>query len=61
MAEKISNPEAPVAAGVPVDNPQITEAIKNMAKNGVPKERAMKLSGMPMEVVDKNYREMGKS
>lgn len=53
----VSNPEPMKAAGIDVNNPQMTEAIKNMKKNGVDKERAMKLSGMPMQVVDKVYRE----
>lgn len=44
------------AGGIDVNHPAMTEALRNMKKNGVEKERAVKLSGMPPEVVDKVYR-----
>ena len=47
--------EAPKVAGVPVDHPRITEFVRNCAKDGRSKADAVKLSGMPGEVVDKIY------
>lgn len=44
--------------GVDVDNPQIVQHIKQMAKLGYSKEEAMKTSGMPYEVVDKYYQQV---
>lgn len=49
--------EEPRYKGVEVSNPRIQDFLKNCKKIGVEKEKAMKLSGMPMEVVDKAYRE----
>ena len=54
----VSNPKAPEVAGVSVEHPTIREYIRNAAKQGFPKEHAMKITGMPMEVVDKHYREV---
>lgn len=57
MSEEISNPQAAQAGGVNVDHPRIREYGKNMAKQGMSKEEAAKRLGMPIEVVDKIYRE----
>lgn len=48
----------PEYKGVDVEHPTIREYVRNAAKQGWEKERAMKISGMPMEVVDKIYREV---
>lgn len=60
MAEHISNPEAPrIQQGVlHVDHPQLVEGIRQMAKNGVDKSKAIKLSGAPYEVVDRLYKQV---
>jgi len=41
---------------VSVEHPSIVKAIKNMAKNGEPKEKIVKVVGMPMEVVERYSR-----
>jgi hypothetical protein len=56
----ISNPTPPQHKGVSVEHPTIKEYVKNMAKKGESKEHAMKVSGMPMEVVDRIYHEVKK-
>jgi hypothetical protein len=44
--------------GVDVNHPSIVKAMTSMVKQGIPKERAMKLTGMPAEVVDKHYKKI---
>ena len=56
----VSNPTPRTHNGVSVEHPTIREYIKNMAKKGEPKAHAMKVSGMPMEVVDKIYQDAKK-
>lgn len=46
--------------GVDTEHPTIVEYVKNAAKQGMSKERAMKIIGMPMEVIDRIYRETEK-
>lgn len=58
MSASVGDP--PEYKGVSVEHPAIVEGIKNMARRGFPKERAVKLIGMPMEVVDRYYREVEK-
>lgn len=43
--------------GVPVDNPRIIEAIKQLVKQGYSTERIVEVVGMPWEVVTKYERE----
>lgn len=54
---EVGNPQSKEVAGVSIDNPTIREYTKNMAKMGISKEEAMKRIGMPMEVIDRYYRE----
>lgn len=53
----VGNPTPKEYAGVSVEHPSIRNMIKNAAKMGWTKEEAKKRSGMPMEVVDRYYRE----
>ncbi len=46
----------PTYGNVSADHPTIVTACKNLAKQGVSKEQAMKIVGMPMEVIDRHYR-----
>lgn len=57
--EKVGNPTPAEYNGVSVEHPRIREYGRNMAKQGIPKEQAAKLLGMPREVVDKIYKEEG--
>lgn len=41
--------------GVSVNHPSIVAAIHNTKKSGGTKESAMKITGMPMEVVDRHW------
>lgn len=43
-------------AGTRADNPSIVSTIKECAKQGFSKEHAMKITGVPMEIVDKHYK-----
>jgi hypothetical protein len=54
------NTQESTYGGVNVTHPKIVEAIKNCAKRGVAKEQAQKVIGMPREIIDKHYREVGK-
>lgn len=54
MAIRVTNPSY---AGVDVNHPDLVKAVKQMKKNGVDKEKAARLAGMPMEVIDKHYRD----
>lgn len=47
----------PTYQGVDVRHPEIVAAGENMARRGIDKNRAVKLLGMPREVVDRIYRE----
>jgi hypothetical protein len=42
--------------GVSVDHPSIVAACQNIAKSGGTKEEAQRITGMPMEVVDKHFK-----
>ena len=44
-------------ADVSVDHPSIAKATMNLAKQGVSKERAQQIVGMPREVIDRYYRQ----
>jgi hypothetical protein len=39
-----------------VDHPSIVAACQNIAKSGGTKEEAQRITGMPMEVVDKHFK-----
>lgn len=52
-----TNPTPSEYKGVSVEHPVIRDYIKNAKKQGFTKEHASKISGMPMEVVDKIYNE----
>lgn len=49
------NPTPAQYQGVDVDHPSIVSSIKECKKQGMSKERASQIVGMPMEVVDKYY------
>ena len=42
------------------DNPAIINAVNQMARDGYSKEHAQKITGAPYEVVDRQYRLMGR-
>ena len=49
--------KTPEVTGVRVDHPRIVDFLRRCAKDNRPKDEAIKLSGMPYEVVDKYYQE----
>jgi hypothetical protein len=51
------NPQNAKANGVDVEHPRMRVFLERCAKDGVTKERAQKLSGMPYEVVDRYYQQ----
>jgi len=54
---EVGNPTPPEYKGVSVEHPRVREYLKNCAKQGFSKEHAMKIVGVPMEVVDRVYKE----
>lgn len=44
-----------VYGGVSVDHPRIVDTIHKMKKDGRTKEDAMRIVGMPMEVIDRHW------
>jgi mannose/fructose/N-acetylgalactosamine-specific phosphotransferase system component IIB len=44
--------------GVDVEHPTIKAAIENMTKQGEPKEKIMRVVGMPAEVIDRVQRRL---
>jgi hypothetical protein len=58
--ESVVRVETPTYAGVSVEHPRIVDTIKQCAKQGMSKEQAMKITGMPMVVVDKHYQNVKK-
>ena len=57
---EVSNPTPPEYSGVSVENPRIREYVRNCAKQGMSKEQAQKIIGMPREVIERYYKEEGK-
>lgn len=53
----VGNAKTPEYAGVRIDHPSIVSLVRNCAKEGRPITDAMKLSGMPAEVVNRIYHE----
>jgi hypothetical protein len=45
---------------VDVNHPRIQDFLKSCAQKGVTKDKAMKLAGMPAEVVDRAYQDVKK-
>jgi len=45
----------PEYQGVSVEHPRIVDTIKNCKKQGMTKEQAQRIVGMPMEIIDKVY------
>ena len=58
MAIDVSGPAE--YGGVSVEHPLIVNTIQNAAKQGMSKERIMKITGMPAEVVDRHYQNKNK-
>ena len=57
MSEEKAQTEVstPSYQGVSVDHPRVVDTIKNCKKQGMTKEQAQKIVGMPMEIIDKVY------
>lgn len=54
----VGNPTPAEYKEVSVEHPRIREYTKQAAREGFSKEHAMKIVGMPMEVIDKYYKEV---
>ena len=53
------NPEAPKYNGVEVNHPDLVSAARNAAKMGWDREKAKRVTGLPQEIVNKIYHEVG--
>jgi len=51
------NVTTPEYQGVSVEHPRIVDTIKKCKKQGMTKEQAQKIVGMPMEVIDRHYQD----
>lgn len=56
MSERVEVTDA-TYQGVSVNHPQVIEYARNLKKQGVSKERAAQIIGMPIEVIDKHYQD----
>ena len=58
MSEKAQTEvTTPMFAGVDVNHPSIVSTIRNGVKQGMSAEHLRKITGMPMEVVEKHVRD----
>lgn len=55
MAEA-TNPTPAAIKGVSVDHPALVEGIRNCARQGIDKDKAKEIIGVPREVIEKQYR-----